>query len=71
MKIKGMLTHVNKFNPEQRLIFNEYAIAVLNNKYHRRPDFLNRAYTISIKKISELFGSIEEFLCHIGVKNNE
>ena len=58
---KGMITHIKKFNNEQLTVFIEYASAVILGKYAKRPEFLNRAYTVSIDKINTLFGSAEGF----------
>lgn len=58
---KGMITHIKKFSNEQLTVFVEYANAVLLGKYTKRPEFLNRAYTVSTNKINTLFGSAEGF----------
>lgn len=70
MKIKGFITHIGKLNTEQHDEFIKYATLILSGCHAKRPKYINRAYTVSIKKINELFGSVELFFTKI-VRNYE
>jgi hypothetical protein len=62
MQQKGMIKHFSKFTDlEQRSVLNKYISDILNNSKCIRPNFINRAYTLRIDKIIELFGSIDTF----------
>lgn len=62
---KGMLTHISRYSDEQYSKFILYAEDIFNGIHHPRPDFLNRAYTLSVNKINTLYGSTTKFLDEI------
>jgi hypothetical protein len=62
MQQKGMINHFSKIaESEQRKILAKYMSDILNNIKCIRPNFINRAYTLKIDKIVDLFGSIDAF----------
>lgn len=58
---KGMITHIRNFNNIEYDQFLLYANDKYNGIYHKRPNFVNRVYTISVDKIDNLFGSWDKF----------
>lgn len=62
MMKKGMLSHISKFTDEQYTIFMVYANDILSGNTHKRPDFINRAYTVNQKNVTAWFGDADTFL---------
>jgi hypothetical protein len=61
MKRKGLITHLSRFDEQQRKIFIQYLTNIINNVTCKKPKFLNGAYSLRLEKIKELFGSVESF----------
>jgi hypothetical protein len=69
MQATGMITHIKRFSPSELEMFVTYATLKFECKESNRPAFLNRAYTVSIEKIINIFGSVENFWKKVYEKN--
>lgn len=48
--------------PEMDKLIVDYATSIYFGRYHKRPKYLNIAYTVSKNKIDSLFGNFDKFL---------
>ena len=61
MMKKGMLSHISKFTNDEFVEYMIYANTILSGRSHKRPAFINRAYTVNEKNVMVWFGDIETF----------
>jgi hypothetical protein len=61
MKVKGMLRHFSRVSVEDIPTMDKYINGILSNTKCKRPAFINAAYTLSIQKIIDLFGTVDAF----------
>lgn len=59
---KGFLTHVSKMNNEQKTEVLFYSLQMINGVYCKKPNFLNRAYSVSNTKVEKWFGNAQTFI---------